>query len=161
MKKIFAVALACLMLCSTFMLASCGITEHSPDGVIDKLPMGGIESDLVIDKNPDGGKVDDGNVDDGKPDNGNPDDGDPNGVHEHEFNLELIFEEFLVSPATCTEKAVYYKSCKCKEKSEETFEWGCPLFFTDLTNLWCLPAHKYHCAKSAVMHETISFHQSL
>lgn len=127
MKKIFAVALACLMLCSTFMLASCGITEHSPDDVIDKLPIGGIESDLVIDKNPDGGTVDDGNVDDGKPDNGNPDDGDPNGVHEHEFNLELVFEEFLVSPATCTEKAVYYKSCKCKEKSEETFEWGEPL----------------------------------
>ena len=39
----------------------------------------------------------------------------------HHFE-EVIDEKYLKSPATCTEDAVYYKSCEyCFEKSEETF----------------------------------------
>jgi lysophospholipase L1-like esterase len=42
-------------------------------------------------------------------------------VSGHEY-AEIIDENYLVSPATCTTDAVYYKSCAvCKSASEETF----------------------------------------
>jgi hypothetical protein len=43
--------------------------------------------------------------------------------HVHNFK-EVVAEEYKVSDATCTEKAVYFKSCICGEKSDETFESG-------------------------------------
>ncbi len=43
--------------------------------------------------------------------------------HTHTFT-ENADEQFLKSKATCTQKAVYYKSCSCGEKSNETFEFG-------------------------------------
>ena len=43
----------------------------------------------------------------------------------HDFTAELAEEKYLKSAATCTEKAVYYKSCTvCGEKGTETFEVG-------------------------------------
>ena len=46
----------------------------------------------------------------------------------HDFTAETAEEKYLKSAATCTEKAVYYKSCTvCGEKSTETFEYGNPL----------------------------------
>ena len=46
----------------------------------------------------------------------------------HDFTAEQAEEKYLKSAATCTEKAVYYKSCTvCGEKSTETFEYGNPL----------------------------------
>ena len=46
----------------------------------------------------------------------------------HDFAAEQAEEKYLKSAATCTEKAVYYKSCTvCGEKSTETFEYGNPL----------------------------------
>ena len=40
---------------------------------------------------------------------------------------ETVAENYLVSAADCTEASVYYKSCKCGEKSTETFTSGEPL----------------------------------
>ena len=47
----------------------------------------------------------------------------------HDFAAaEQAEEKYLKSAATCTEKAVYYKSCTvCGEKGTETFEYGNPL----------------------------------
>ena len=46
----------------------------------------------------------------------------------HDFTAEQAEEKYLKSAATCTEKAVYYKSCAiCGEKGTETFEYGNPL----------------------------------
>ena len=46
----------------------------------------------------------------------------------HDFTAEQAEEKYLKFAATCTEKAVYYKSCTvCGEKSTETFEYGNPL----------------------------------
>lgn len=47
--------------------------------------------------------------------------------HSHEFNKKIAEERFLKSAATCVSKAVYYFSCKCGEKGEQTFEYGEPL----------------------------------
>ena len=46
----------------------------------------------------------------------------------HNFTAEQAEERYLKSAATCTAKAVYYKSCTvCGEKGTETFEYGNPL----------------------------------
>ena len=46
----------------------------------------------------------------------------------HNFTAETTEEQYLKSAATCTAKAVYYKSCAiCGEKGTETFEYGNPL----------------------------------
>ena len=42
----------------------------------------------------------------------------------HVFDQEVADQKYLVSEATCTAKAVYYKSCACGEKGTETFESG-------------------------------------
>ena len=47
---------------------------------------------------------------------------------EHDPSAEKADDKYLKSAATCTEKAVYYKSCTvCGEKGTETFEYGNPL----------------------------------
>ena len=48
-------------------------------------------------------------------------------VAEHSFEQEVTDAEYQKSAATCTEAAVYYKSCACGEKGTETFESGEPL----------------------------------
>ncbi len=46
------------------------------------------------------------------------------GLGAHSFT-EKVAEQYLKSAATCTAKAVYYKSCTfCREKGTETFETG-------------------------------------
>ena len=40
----------------------------------------------------------------------------------HTYNQEVVDEKYLKSPATAETKAVYYKSCVCGAKGEETFE---------------------------------------
>ena len=43
----------------------------------------------------------------------------------HNFTAEVVDAKYLKSAATCTAKAVYYKSCSvCGEKGTETFETG-------------------------------------
>ena len=42
----------------------------------------------------------------------------------HTYNQTKVEDKYLVSAATCTDKAVYYKSCVCGEKGTETFESG-------------------------------------
>ena len=44
--------------------------------------------------------------------------------HTHSFTEQIITDEFLASSATCVNKATYYYSCACGEKSENTFEYG-------------------------------------
>ena len=43
---------------------------------------------------------------------------------EHNYNKAIAYEKCLISVATCTEKAVYYKSCVCGEIGTETFMYG-------------------------------------
>ena len=45
----------------------------------------------------------------------------------HSYTEQIVSDEYLAAPATCTEKAKYYYSCKCGEKGTETFEYGDPL----------------------------------
>ncbi len=46
-------------------------------------------------------------------------------VHEHSFDVETVKSAALKSAATCTEAAVYYKSCACGEVgTSETFVYG-------------------------------------
>ncbi len=47
--------------------------------------------------------------------------------HEEEAThtlIDTVHEDFLKSPATCTDLAVYYKSCACGHESTETFTTG-------------------------------------
>ena len=43
---------------------------------------------------------------------------------EHAFDRKVTDVKYLKSSATCEQKAVYYYSCQCGEKGEETFEAG-------------------------------------
>lgn len=45
----------------------------------------------------------------------------------HSYDHEVAKDQFLVSDATCTASAVYYKSCECGVSSSDTFEYGEPL----------------------------------
>lgn len=42
----------------------------------------------------------------------------------HDYNQEIASESYLKTAATCTSKAVYYKSCACGEAGTDTFEYG-------------------------------------
>ena len=42
----------------------------------------------------------------------------------HKFTKKDTDEKYLLSPATCTQKAMYYYSCECGEKGTESFEYG-------------------------------------
>ena len=44
--------------------------------------------------------------------------------HEHSFVITDTDEKYLKTPANCLNKAVYYYSCFCGERGEETFEFG-------------------------------------
>ena len=48
-------------------------------------------------------------------------------THTCEFTLEIVDDTYLVSKATCTAAAVYYKSCECGEAGTETFTSGSSL----------------------------------
>lgn len=52
---------------------------------------------------------------------------------------EVVAPDFLKSEATCQHGAVYYKSCACGAKSEETFVSGNPVdhSYVDRTCEWC------------------------
>ena len=57
-------------------------------------------------------------------------------VGTHTYDKEVVNENTLKTAATCTAKAVYYKSCVCGEISAaETFEYGDPLGH-DLPDTW-------------------------
>ena len=47
--------------------------------------------------------------------------------HTHNFNKQEVKDAYLLSEATCEEKAEYYYSCKCGEKGNTTFGIGEPL----------------------------------
>ena len=55
--------------------------------------------------------------------------------HVHIFNKEVATEQYLLSVATCTEPAKYYKSCKCGEKGTESFTFGENLGHTE-NDVW-------------------------
>ena len=44
--------------------------------------------------------------------------------HSHTYNKQVATEPYLKSAASCTARAVYYYSCECGEKGEQTFEYG-------------------------------------
>lgn len=45
-------------------------------------------------------------------------------THQHVFDLKSDSEEYLLSEATCSEKAKYYYHCSCGEVGEKTFTVG-------------------------------------
>ncbi|MCM1043541.1 MAG: leucine-rich repeat domain-containing protein [Corallococcus sp.] len=49
----------------------------------------------------------------------------------HKFDKRVAEEQYLVSAATCTQKAVYYFSCECGENGTDTFEYGEPHTYGD------------------------------
>lgn len=48
----------------------------------------------------------------------------------HIYNKEVANETYLVSSATCSRGAIYYKSCICGEAGTDTFEYGSPINHT-------------------------------
>ena len=47
--------------------------------------------------------------------------------HAHAYEQQTAFDQYMKSPPTCTDVAVYYYSCTiCGDQSEETFEYGEP-----------------------------------
>ncbi|MDE5562017.1 MAG: leucine-rich repeat domain-containing protein [Clostridiales bacterium] len=59
-----------------------------------------------------------------KPTSGSDENGEVNSNHTHAFVVKSTDAKFLKFTATCTQKAVYYYSCKCGEKGDEYFEHG-------------------------------------
>lgn len=47
--------------------------------------------------------------------------------HSHSFTAKVTTDAYLKSEATCTEGKLYYYSCECGEKGEETFVVGKPI----------------------------------
>ena len=45
----------------------------------------------------------------------------------HIYNNKILASQYLKSEATCVDRAIYYYSCSCGEKGEETFTSGSPL----------------------------------
>lgn len=45
-------------------------------------------------------------------------------AHTHSFTQQNTDAKYLQSPATCTSQAVYFYSCECGEKGNETFKYG-------------------------------------
>ena len=43
---------------------------------------------------------------------------------DHSYNRSNVEDKYLKSPANCTDKAVYFKSCSCGEKGTSTFTYG-------------------------------------
>lgn len=54
----------------------------------------------------------------------------PKLAHTHLFNCEEASDKYLKTAATCTAKAVYFKSCTCGTKGTDTFEAGSVLGHT-------------------------------
>lgn len=48
----------------------------------------------------------------------------------HTYNCEVATSKYLKSNATCTSKAIYYKSCSCGKAGTSTFEYGSMLEHT-------------------------------
>ena len=45
-------------------------------------------------------------------------------AHVHVFDQENADEKYVVTAASCTNRAVYHKSCRCGEAGTETFQYG-------------------------------------
>ncbi len=74
-----------------------------------------------------GGNADDDNTergDENTDDEENGDDTDIGDVHTHIYDQEVTEEEYLQTVATCTNAAIYYKSCTCGEIGTDTFTHG-------------------------------------
>ncbi len=61
--------------------------------------------------------------------------------HEHKFDQKVIKNEYRKTIATCEAPAVYYKSCSCGEKGEETFNATSALGH-NYVNRECIRCHK-------------------
>ncbi len=48
----------------------------------------------------------------------------PTEPHKHLFDKQTAEAQYLKSAATCTQKAIYFYSCKCGDKGTETFKYG-------------------------------------
>ena len=60
--------------------------------------------------------------------------------HNHNYNQQVASSTYLKSAATCTAKAVYYKTCVCGEKGTTTFESGTTIShnMTNIVDATCL-----------------------
>ncbi len=59
----------------------------------------------------------------------------PDEPHVHAYTETVATADYIKSSATCQSKATYYKSCKCGEAGEETFEAG-ELGEHDFSDAW-------------------------
>ena len=55
----------------------------------------------------------------------------------HSFTEKVAFEKYLKEEATCTSSSVYFKSCVCGVKGEETFTYGSSVAHEALTEATC------------------------
>lgn len=67
-------------------------------------------------------------------------------VADHTFDQSVVSENYLVSGATCTEAAVYYKSCICGQAGSETFTSGAPLGHSFADTWSTSDTHHWHAA---------------
>ncbi len=74
-------------------------------------------------------------------------------AHEHVYNREVVSDEYLQTPADCTNSAVYYKSCSCGDKGSATFTSGDPLGH-DYTEELRDEDHKRSTAANCTEHDT-------
>ena len=76
-------------------------------------------------------------------------------THTHSYTLEEPIPAALKSAATCTEAAVYYKSCECGDISDtETFTYGSPLEH-DWSTTWSMDStsHWHACKRHSCLAE--------
>ncbi len=45
-------------------------------------------------------------------------------IHTHIYDEKVATREFIATEATCKDKATYFYSCTCGDKTDETFEYG-------------------------------------
>lgn len=45
-----------------------------------------------------------------------------NGVHEHDYSSKVLTADYIKTPGTCIDKAIYYFACTCGRMSTTTFE---------------------------------------
>ena len=63
--------------------------------------------------------------------------------HTHEFTKKNTDEKFIHTQPTCYDSAIYFLSCACGEKSDQTFQYGNPLGH-DLKDHVCIRCEIYY-----------------
>ena len=125
MKKVFISVL--VMLTLVFGLTGCSgfdLNEFLKNVLSSGQQSSGNSGDSSNDSSSDSSNGGGNSGGDSSNDSGNSSDSTEAGTHTHVYDNETAEEKYLKENATCTSKAVYYKSCECGEKGTEIFEYG-------------------------------------